>query len=72
MNPIKAFINWLLKHPCATPGCNTLISRWVGADEVVMVGDDEKILYEQDGVFCPTCRQQQSTGRDWIGGDLDF
>jgi hypothetical protein len=88
MNPIKAFINWLLKHPCATPGCNTLISRWVGADEVVMVGD-EKRIYEQNGVFCPICRQQQldemplkkarqltiqvlPTGRTWIRADLDF
>jgi hypothetical protein len=87
MNPIKAFIYWLLKHPCATPGCNTLISRWVGADEVVIVGN-EKRLYEQNGILCPICLQQKlhempleqarqltvilPTGRTWIGGDLDF
>jgi hypothetical protein len=87
MGLIDDFMNWVLKHPCATSGCNTLISRWVGADLVVMVGDENRI-YKQNGVFCPICRQQQldkmtlkrarqltiplPTGRTWIGGDLDF
>jgi hypothetical protein len=81
------FINGVLKQPCATSGCNTLISRWVGADEVVIVGNENR-LYEQNGIFCPICLQQKlhempleqarqltiplPTGRTWIGADLDF
>ena len=58
------FINWILKQPCATEGCTEQISRWVSEDLIVIVGGEsgEKRIYEQNGVFCPICRQQQLNG----------
>jgi hypothetical protein len=51
-------IDWILNTQCATNGCTERVPRWVGADLVVMVGDEMRI-YKQNGIFCPICRQQQ-------------
>lgn len=58
MDFIEDFSNWILNQPCATTGCKEQVSRWVGQDLLVTVNNENRI-YEQNGIFCPLCRQQQ-------------